>query len=196
MRFLFISLCLIPIIGKAKTSKVICELEGTYSVSYKDIKKKYLSDGIELFKNLARQSQASLFLLKRAKTNFAAEDWEKDKIYIVQYWEVNSEEETFKSLKYTLEPSPAWINPEAGWEATALDTGISVEHSMEQDEVHPIFPDYKVDIYNIANKFNWYTGKGQISGDIWLKKTDGSKNRNQKVEIFAKGKCETQKKKF
>ena len=80
MRFLFISLCLIPIIGNAKTSKVICELEGTYSVSYKDIKKKYLSDGIELFKNLARQSQASLFLLKRAKTNFAAEDWEKDKI--------------------------------------------------------------------------------------------------------------------
>ena len=196
MRFLFISLCLIPIIGNAKTSKVICELEGTYSVSYKDIKKKYLSDGIELFKNLARQSQASLFLLKRAKTNFAAEDWEKDKIYIVQYWEVNSEEETFKSLKYTLEPSPAWINPEAGWKATALDTGISVEHSMEQDEVHPIFPDYKVDIYNIANKFNWYTGKGQISGDIWLKKTDESKNRNPKVEIFAKGKCETQKKKF
>jgi hypothetical protein len=196
MRFLLISLCLIPLVGQAKTSKVICELEGTYSVSYKDVKKKYLSDGIELFKNLARQSQASLFLLKRAKTNFAAEDWEKDKIYIVQYWEVDSEKETFKSLKYTLEPSTAWINPEASWNATAIDTGISVEHSMEQDEVHSIFPDYKVDIYNISNKFNWYTGKGQISGDIWLKKTDGSKNRNPKVEIFAKGKCETQKKKF
>ena len=67
MRFLFISLCFIPLFVNANTSKVICELEGTYSVSYKDIKKKYLSDGIELFKNLARQSQASLFLLKRAR---------------------------------------------------------------------------------------------------------------------------------
>ena len=64
------------------SSKILCELDGTYSVTYKDIKKTYLSEGIELFKNLARQTQQSLFLLQRAKTNFAEEDWEKDKIYV------------------------------------------------------------------------------------------------------------------
>ena len=70
-----------------ENSKILCELDGTYSVTYKDIKKTYLSEGIELFKNLARQTQQSLFLLQRAKTNFAEEDWQKDKIYIVQYWD-------------------------------------------------------------------------------------------------------------
>ena len=75
-----------------KLVKFYVSLDGTYSVTYKDIKKTYLSEGIELFKNLARQTQQSLFLLQRAKTNFAEEDWQKDKIYIVQYWEVDSEQ--------------------------------------------------------------------------------------------------------
>lgn len=35
-----------------------------------------------------------------------------------------------------------------------------------------------------------------MSADIWLNKKDGSKNKNPKIEIFASGKCETQKKKF
>ncbi len=82
--------------------KFFARLDGTYSVTYKDIKKTYLSEGIELFKNLARQTQQSLFLLQRAKTNFAEEDWEKDKIYVVQYWEVDSNKETFKSLNIPL----------------------------------------------------------------------------------------------
>ena len=103
VRFFLLCFLFFPVFGK--TSKILCELDGTYSVTYKDIKKTYLSEGIEIFKNLARQTQQSLFLLQRAKTNFAEEDWEKDKIYIVQYWEVDSEEESFKSLKYTLEPS-------------------------------------------------------------------------------------------
>jgi hypothetical protein len=51
-------------------------------------------------------------------------------------------------------------------------------------------------VYTISNTFNWYTGKGQISGDIWLKKIDDTKNKNPKVEIIASGKCESQKKKF
>ena len=104
VRFFLLCFLAFPVLGK--TSKILCELDGTYSVTYKDIKKTYLSEGIEIFKNLARQTQQSLFLLQRAKTNFAEEDWQKDKIYIVQYWEVDSEEESFKSLKYTLEPSP------------------------------------------------------------------------------------------
>ena len=67
---------------------------------------------------------------------------------------------------------------------------------MKSGEAHPLFPDYVVDVYTISNTFNWYTGKGQISGDIWLKKIDDTKNKNPKVEIIASGKCESQKKKF
>jgi len=180
----------------AESSKILCELDGTYSVTYKDIKKTYLSEGIELFKNLARQTQQSLFLLQRAKTNFAEEDWQKDKMYVVQYWDVDTRKESFKSLKHTLDPSPAWINSNANWESTETDTGITVTHTMNTGDVHPLFPDYEVDIYSISNSFNWFTGKGQISGDIWLNKKDGTKNRNPKIEIMAAGKCQPQKKKF
>ena len=194
MRFFLIFILAFPLIGE--TNKILCELEGTYSVTYKDIKKTYLSEGIELFKNLARQTQQSLFLLQRAKTNFAEEDWQKDKIYIVQYWKVDSEKETFKSLTHTIEPSPAWINTDAEWSATKSETGVTVVHSMHTGETHPIFTDYEVGAYRVSNSFNWYTGKGQMSGDIWLNKKDGSKNKNPKVEIMASGKCESQKKKF
>ena len=148
VRFFLLCFLVFPVFGK--TSKILCELDGTYSVTYKDIKKTYLSEGIEIFKNLARQTQQSLFLLQRAKTNFAEEDWQKDKIYIVQYWEVDSEEESFKSLKYTLEPSPIWINPDASWSATNSSTGITVEHSMDAEQTHPIFPDYQVEAYSIC----------------------------------------------
>ena len=194
MRFLFLILISFPAI--AESSKILCELDGTYSVTYKDIKKTYLSEGIELFKNLARQTQQSLFLLQRAKTNFAEEDWQKDKMYVVQYWDVDTRKESFKSLKHTLDPSPAWINSNAEWESTKTDTGITVTHTMNTGDVHPLFPDYEVDIYSISNSFNWFTGKGQISGDIWLNKKDGTKNRNPKIEIMAAGKCQPQKKKF
>jgi hypothetical protein len=194
MRFLFLILISFP--AMAESSKILCELDGTYSVTYKDIKKTYLSEGIELFKNLARQTQQSLFLLQRAKTNFAEEDWQKDKMYVVQYWDVDTRKESFKSLKHTLDPSPAWINSNADWESTKTDTGITVTHTMNTGDVHPLFPDYEVDIYSISNSFNWFTGKGQISGDIWLNKKDGTKNRNPKIEIMAAGKCQPQKKKF
>ncbi|MDB9959800.1 hypothetical protein OAD75_05380 [Gammaproteobacteria bacterium] len=194
MRFLFLILISFP--AMAESSKILCELDGTYSVTYKDIKKTYLSEGIELFKNLARQTQQSLFLLQRAKTNFAEEDWQKDKMYVVQYWDVDTRKESFKSLKHTLDPSPAWINSNADWESTKTDTGITVTHTMNTGDIHPLFPDYEVDIYSISNSFNWFTGKGQISGDIWLNKKDGTKNRNPKIEIMAAGKCQPQKKKF
>ena len=96
MRLFLILLLSIPLYSE--TTKVLCELDGDYSVTYKDIKKTYLAEGIELFKNLARQTQQSLFLLRRAKTNFAEEDWQKSSLYVVQYWELNSEEEIFKSV--------------------------------------------------------------------------------------------------
>ena len=194
MRLLIVLFLSIPIYSE--NSKILCELNGDFSVSYKDIKKTYLAEGIEIFKNLARQTQQSLFLLRRAKTNFAEEDWQKNSIYIVQYWDVDSNEEIFNSLTYTLEPSPAWINEEASWNAETKKTGISVTHTMKTEEEHPLFPEYKVEVYKITNSFNWYTGKGQIVGDIWLKKKDDTRGKNPKVEISASGKCENLEKKF
>ena len=68
MRFLLLLIISIPLYSQS--SKVLCELNGEYSVTYKDIKKTYLAEGIELFKNLARQTQQSLFLLRICeKTN-------------------------------------------------------------------------------------------------------------------------------
>ena len=142
----------------SENSKILCELNGDFSVSYKDIKKTYLAEGIEIFKNLARQTQQSLFLLRRAKTNFAEEDWQKNSIYIVQYWDVDSNEEIFNSLSYTLEPSPAWINEDASWNAETKKTGISVTHTMKTEEEHPLFPEYKVEVYKITNNFNFSIG--------------------------------------
>ena len=194
MRFILLLILSIPLYSQS--SKVLCELNGEYSVTYKDIKKTYLAEGIELFKNLARQTQQSLFLLRRAKTNFAEEDWEKNSLYVVQYWDIDSDKEAYKSLTHTLEPAPAWINEDAQWYVETKDTGISVTHIMEVAEEHPLFPEYKVEVYKITNSFNWFTGKGQIYGDIWLKKKDESRGNNPKIEIFANGKCEQQKKKF
>ena len=178
MRFLLILILSIPLYSQS--SKVLCELNGEYSVTYKDIKKTYLAEGIELFRNLARQTQQSLFLLRRAKTNFAEEDWEKNSLYVVQYWDVDSAEETYKSLTHTLEPAPAWINEDAKWYVETKDTGIAVTHTMEVEEEHPLFPEYKVEVYKITNSFNWFTGKGQIYGDIWLKKKDESKGTQKR----------------
>ena len=85
MRLILILVILFTNSIYADNKKIICELSGSYSITYKDIKKTYLSEGIEFFKNLAQQTQQSLFLLQRAKTSFAQEDWQKDNIYIVQY---------------------------------------------------------------------------------------------------------------
>ena len=179
----------------AENKKIICELSGSYSITYKDIKKTYLSEGIEFFKNLAQQTQQSLFLLQRAKTSFAQEDWQKDNIYIVQYWEID-DQDNLVSMKHTFEPSPIWLNPQATWSSEKSDLGMSVFHTMQNGEIHPMFKNYNVDIYRVTNSFNWYTGKGKLEGDIWLKTETNSKNKNPKVEIRAKGSCEAQKRKF
>ena len=194
MRFLIIFLFSVSLY--AEQSKVLCELDGTYSITYKDIKKTYLSEGIEFFKNLATQTQQSLFLLQRAKTSFASEDWEKDKMYVVQYWQADMNSEKFKSLTHTFDPSPIWLNPNASWSSEVTDTGIEVFHTMQPGEEHPLFPEYEVELYRVTNSFNWFTGKGKIEGDIWLKNKKGSKNSSPKVEVRASGKCDLQKKKF
>lgn len=180
----------------AEPSKVICELNGEYSITYKDLKKTYLSESIEFFKNLARQTQQSLFLLNRAKTSFAESDWSRDKVYAVQYWDIDSENETLQSLKYSIEPSPIWIYPEASSRIEMHPEGSSVVHFLNKEDKHPFFDDLLVDFYQVNNSINWFTGTGKLKVDIWLKHKDGARGKSPKVEIDAWGKCEPQKKKF
>ena len=99
-------------------------------------------------------------------------------------------------LNYIFEPSPTWINPQAKWVENNSDKGIEILTTMLPDEIHPVFKDYTVDLYRVSNSVNWFTGKGRIDADIWLTKTDGTKNKNPKVEIQATGKCGPQKRKF
>ena len=182
--------------ASAESSKVICELSGEYSITFKDLKKTYLSEGIEFFKNLARQTQQSLFLLDRAKTSFAESDWAKDDVYIVQYWDIDATNETLQSLKYSIEPSPIWIYPDAPSKIELNEEGSSVIHFLENEAQHPFFDDLLVDFYQVKNSINWFTGKGKLKVDIWLKHKDGARGKSPKVAISARGECGPQKKKF
>ena len=180
----------------AESPKVICELNGEYSITFKDLKKTYLSEGIEFFKNLARQTQQSLFLLDRAKTSFAESDWSRDKVYIVQYWDLDTDNETLQSLKYSIEPSPIWIYPDAASRIELSSEGPAVIHFIDNGDQHPLFDDLLVDFYQVKNSINWFTGRGKLKVDIWLKHKDGARGKSPKVAIIAQGKCEPQKKKF
>ena len=180
----------------AESSKVICELNGEYSITFKDLKKTYLSEGIEFFKNLARQTQQSLFLLDRAKTSFAESDWSRDKVYIVQYWDLDTDNETLQSLKYSIEPSPIWVYPDAASRIELSSEGPAVTHFIDNGDQHPLFDDLLVDFYQVKNSINWFTGKSKLKVDIWLKHKDGARGKSPKVAIIAQGKCEPQKKKF
>jgi hypothetical protein len=184
------------LLASAESSKVICELNGEYSITFKDLKKTYLSEGIEFFKNLARQTQQSLFLLDRAKTSFADSDWAKDDVYIVQYWDIDAANETLQSLKYSIEPSPIWIYPDASSRIELSEEGSSVIHFLENEAQHPFFDDLLVDFYQVKNSINWFTGKGKLKVDIWLKHKDGARGKSPKVAINARGECKPQKKKF
>ena len=117
-------------------------------------------------------------------------------MYVVQYWEADTQNEKFKSLVHTFDPSPIWLNPNANWTSKVTKNGIEVTHSMKAGEEHPMFPEYDVDFYRVTNSFNWYTGKGKIQADIWLKNKKDSKNSDPKVEVRASGQCSPQKKKF
>jgi len=194
MRFLI--LFIFTISASAEPAKVICELNGEYSITFKDLKKTYLSEGIEFFKNLARQTQQSLFLLDRAKTSFAESDWSRDEVYVVQYWNIDAENETFQSIKYSIEPSPIWIYPEVPSRIELQEEGASVTHYLEPGDKHPLFSDLSVDFYHVKNSINWFTGRGKLKIDIWLKHIDGVKGKSPKVSVVANGKCEPQEKKF
>ena len=52
--------------------------------------------------------------------------------------------------------------------------------------MHPNYPEYKVDVYQLTNEVNWLTGKARIKGDIWLKEST-ERGKDPKIEILAKG---------
>ena len=175
--------------------KVLCELEGNYSITYEDFRRNYFNEAVEIAKNVAVTTTQSIFFLNRAKQTLNKDAWDKNKIDVTQYWAISDSSDDLLKLDYVIEPAPVWIT-QSDWRKEKKETGLVVTHFLENGAIHPSYPDYKVDVYQLRNEINWFTGKARIKGDIWLKRVDGKKGRDPKIEILAKGSCEKQKRKF
>ena len=68
----------------SNNKEVMCELDGTLSITYRDLTKNVVSESLDFFKNLATQTQQSIFLINKAKTNFDQDDWERSSLEVVQ----------------------------------------------------------------------------------------------------------------
>jgi hypothetical protein len=193
----FLSLCLISslFINSEQSKKVICELEGNYSITYEDFRRNYFNEAVEIAKNVAVTTTQSLFFLNRAKQTLNKDAWDKNKIDVTQYWVIDESSDDLLKLDYVIEPAPVWIT-QSDWRKEKKETGIMITHFLENGAMHPNYPEYKVDVYQLSNEVNWFTGKARIKGDIWLKRVDGKRGKDPKIEILAKGKCEKQKRKF
>ncbi len=177
------------------TKKVLCELEGNYSITYEDFRRNYFNEAVEIAKNVAVTTTQSIFFLNRAKQTLNKDAWDKNKIEVTQYWAIDEESDELLKLDYVIEPAPVWI-VQSDWREEKKETGLIVTHFLENGAMHPNYPEYKVDVYQLNNEINWYTGKARIKGDIWLKRVDKKRGKDPKIEILAKGKCEKQTKKF
>ena len=193
----FLSLCLIYslFINSEQSKKVICELEGNYSITYEDFRRNYFNEAVEIAKNVAVTTTQSLFFLNRAKQTLNKDAWDKNKIDVTQYWVIDESSDDLLKLDYVIEPAPVWIT-QSDWRKEKKETGIMITHFLENGAMHPNYPEYKVDVYQLSNEVNWFTGKARIKGDIWLKRVDGKRGKDPKIEILAKGKCEKQERKF
>ena len=193
----FLSLCLILslFINSEQSKKVICELEGNYSITYEDFRRNYFNEAVEIAKNVAVTTTQSLFFLNRAKQNLKKHARHKKKIHDTQYWAIDDSSDDLLKLDYVIEPAPVWIT-QSDWRKEKKETGLMVTHFLENGAMHPNYPEYKVDVYQLSNEVNWFTGKARIKGDIWLKRVDGKRGKDPKIEILAKGKCEKQERKF
>ena len=175
--------------------KVLCELEGNYSITYEDFRRNYFNEAVEIAKNVAVTTTQSIFFLNRAKQTLNKDAWDKNKIDVTQYWAIDESSDDLLTLDYVIEPAPVWIT-QSDWKKEKKETGLMVTHFLENGVMHPNYPEYKVDVYQLTNEVNWFTGKARIKGDIWLKRVDGKRGKDPKIEILAKGKCEKQKRKF
>ena len=66
--------------------KVLCELEGNYSITYDDFRRNYFNEAVEIAKNVAVTTTQSIFFLNRAKQTLNKDAWDKNKIDVIQYW--------------------------------------------------------------------------------------------------------------
>lgn len=181
--------------SEKENKKVLCELEGNYSITYEDFRRNYFNEAVEIAKNVAVTTTQSIFFLNRAKQTLNKDAWDKNKIEVTQYWVLDEISEDLLELDYVIEPAPVWIT-QSDWRKEKKETGLMVTHFLENGAMHPSYPEFKVDIYRLTNEINWFTGKAKIKGDIWLKRVDGKKGKDPKIEILAKGECEKQEKKF
>ena len=175
--------------------KVLCGLEGNYSITYEDFRRNYFNEAVEIAKNVAVTTTQSIFFLNRAKQTLNKDAWDKNKIDVTQYWAISDSSDDLLKLDYVIEPAPVWIT-QSDWRKEKKETGLVVTHFLENGAIHPSYPDYKVDVYQLSNEINWFTGKARIKGDIWLKRVDGKKGRDPKIEILAKGNNKKKKRKF
>ena len=49
----------------SNNKEVMCELDGTLSITYRDLTKNVVSESLDFFKNLATQTQQSIFLINK-----------------------------------------------------------------------------------------------------------------------------------
>ena len=193
--FLFFISMSLGLSSSEDTKKVLCELEGNYSITYEDFRRNYFNEAVEIAKNVAVTTTQSIFFLNRAKQTLNKDAWDKNKIDVTQYWAIDESSDDLLKLDYVIEPAPVWIT-QSDWSKEKKETGLLVTHFIENGSLHPTYPEYKVDVYRLSNGINWFTGKARIKGDIWLKRVDGKRGKDPKIEILAKGNCEKQKSKF
>jgi len=193
--FLFFISMSLGLSSSEDTKKVLCELEGNYSITYEDFRRNYFNEAVEIAKNVAVTTTQSIFFLNRAKQTLNKDAWDKNKIDVTKYWAIDESSDDLLKLDYVIEPAPVWIT-QSDWSKEKKETGLLVTHFIENGSLHPSYPEYKVDVYRLSNEINWFTGKARIKGDIWLKRVDGKRGKDPKIEILAKGNCEKQKRKF
>ena len=63
--------------------KVLCELEGNYSITYEDFRRNYFNEAVEIAKNVAVTTTQSIFFLNRAKQTLNKDAWDKNKICLL-----------------------------------------------------------------------------------------------------------------
>ena len=170
MKKLLLLYCLITscLVYSDSPKKVLCELEGNYSITYEDFRRNYFNEAVEIAKNVAVTTTQSLFFLNRAKKTLNKDAWDKNKIEVTQYWAIDESSDDLLMLDYIIEPAPVWIT-QSDWKKEKKKTGLLVTHFLENGVMHPNYPEYKVDVYQLTNEINWFTGKARIKGDIWLK---------------------------
>ena len=127
--------------------KVLCELEGNYSITYEDFRRNYFNEAVEIAKNVAVTTTQSIFFLNRAKQTLNKDAWDKNKIDVTQYWAISDSSDDLLKLDYVIEPAPVWIT-QSDWRKEKKETGLVVTHFLENGAIHPSYPDYKVDVYD------------------------------------------------